>query len=77
VIADPSISTLSKALSDILGSGSTAPSLRLFRLIADLAEDWQLLNGRIATVSAEIEARAKQDGHGHCRRLWRCRVSSQ
>ena len=58
---------LSKALSDILGSSSTALSPRLVRLIADLAEDWRQLNDRIATVSAEIEALAKQDGH--CQRL--------
>jgi transposase len=58
---------LSKALSDILGSSPTALSPRLVRLIADLAEDWRRLNDRIATVSAEIEALAKQDGH--CQRL--------
>jgi transposase len=58
---------LSKALSNILGSSSTALSPRLVRLIADLAEDWRRLNDRIATVSAEIEALAKQDGH--CQRL--------
>ena len=58
---------LSRALSDILGSSSAALSPRLVRLIADLAEDWRRLNDRIATVSAEIEALAKQDGH--CQRL--------
>jgi transposase len=54
---------LCKALSDILGSSSTALSPRLVHLIADLAEDWRRLNDRIATVSAEIEVLAKQDGH--------------
>ena len=58
---------LSKALSDILRSGSEALSPRLARLIADLVEDWRRLNDRIAIVSAETEARAKQDGH--CQRL--------
>src|SRR2546423_7803895 len=42
---------LSRALSDILGSSSTALSPRLVRLIADLTEDWRRLNDRIATVS--------------------------
>jgi transposase len=53
---------LSRALSDLLGSTSAALSPRLVRLIADLAEDWRRLNDRIATVSAEIEALAKQNG---------------
>jgi transposase len=42
---------LSKALSDILGSSSTALSPRLVRLIADLAEDWR--NKRL-TNSAQL-----------------------
>src|SRR5262245_4635725 len=56
----------SGALSDILGC-SAALSPRLVCLIADLAEDWRRLNDRIAAVSAESEALAKQDGH--CQRL--------
>jgi transposase len=42
---------LSKALSDILGSSSTALSPRLVRFIADLAEDWR--NKRL-TNSAQL-----------------------
>ena len=58
---------LRKALSGILSSGSPALSPRMVRLIADLAEDWHRLDDRIATVSAEIEALAQQDGP--CQRL--------
>jgi len=58
---------LRKALSDILSSSSPALSPRLVRLIVDLADDWRRLDERIATVSAEIEALAEQDGH--CQRL--------
>ena len=58
---------LRKALSDILSSNSPTLSPRLVRLISDLAEDWRRLDDRIATVSAEIEALAEQDGP--CQRL--------
>ena len=58
---------LRKALSDILSSSSGALSPRMVRLIVDLAEDWRRLDERIATVSAEIEALAEQDGP--CQRL--------
>ena len=58
---------LRKALSGILSSGLPALSPRMVRLIADLAEDWHRLDDRIATVSAEIEALAQQDGP--CQRL--------
>jgi transposase len=58
---------LRKALSDILSSNSPTLSPRMVRLIGDLAEDWRRLDERIATVSAEIEALAEQDGP--CQRL--------
>jgi transposase len=58
---------LRKALSDILSSNSPTLSSRMVRLIGDLAEDWRRLDERIATVSAEIEALAEQDGP--CQRL--------
>jgi transposase len=58
---------LRKALSDILCSSSPTLSPRMVRLIVDLAEDWRRLDDRIATVSAEIETLAEQDGP--CQRL--------
>src|SRR5438034_7101610 len=58
---------LRKALSAILSSNSPTLSPRMVRLIGDLAEDWRRLDERIATVSAEIEALAEQDGP--CQRL--------
>jgi transposase len=57
---------LRKALSNILSSDSPTLSPRLVRLISDLAEDWRRLDDRIATVSAEIEALAEQDGSCQC-----------
>jgi transposase len=61
------LSPLRQALPGILGSSSDTLSLRIVRLIADLAEDWRQLDERIADVSAEIEALAAQDEH--CQRL--------
>jgi transposase len=61
------LAPLRQALPGILGSYSDALSLRIVRLIADLAEDWRQLDERIADVSAEIEALAAQDEH--CQRL--------
>jgi transposase len=61
------LAPLRQALPGILGSYSDALSLRIVRLIADLAEDWRQLDERIAAVSAEIEALAAQDEH--CQRL--------
>lgn len=58
---------LRKALPEILSSRSDVLSPRMVRLVADLAEDWRRLDDRIATVSAEIEALAEQDGG--CQRL--------
>src|ERR1700739_3824723 len=57
---------LRKALPDILSS-STALSPRVVRLITDLMQDWRRLDERIETVSAEIEALARQDES--CQRL--------
>ena len=54
---------LRKALPDILSSNQDALSPRMVGLIADLAQDWRRLDERIAAVSAEIEALARQD-HG-------------
>lgn len=58
---------LRKALPDILSSSSGILSPRMVGLIVDLVEDWRRLDARIATVSAEIEALAEQDGP--CQRL--------
>src|SRR5207302_11499177 len=52
-----------KALPDILSSNQDALSPRMVGLIADLTQDWRRLDERIAAVSAEIEALARQD-HG-------------
>jgi transposase len=61
------LAPLRQALPRILSSSSDALSLRIVRLIADLAEDWRHLDERIAALSAEIEALAAQDEH--CQRL--------
>jgi transposase len=58
---------LRKALPDVLSINSPTLSPRMVRLITDLAEDWRRLDDRIASVSAEIEALAEQDGP--CQRL--------
>jgi transposase len=58
---------LRKALCDILSSNCGTLSPRIVRLIIDLADDWRRLDDRIATVSAEIETLAEQDGS--CQRL--------
>jgi transposase len=61
------LAPLRQALPGILGSSSDALSLRIVRLIVDLAEDWRRLDESIAAVSAEIEALAAQDEY--CQRL--------
>src|SRR5256886_12069921 len=58
---------LRKALPDILSSNQDALSPRMVGLIADLTQDWRRLDERIAAVSAEIEALARQDDG--CERL--------
>jgi transposase len=58
---------LRKALPDILSSNQDVLSPRMVGLIADLAQDWRRLDERIAAVSAEIEALARQDDS--CQRL--------
>src|SRR5262245_65505756 len=58
---------LRKALPEILSSNSGALSPRMVGLIADLVADWRRLDERIATVSADIESLAEQDGS--CQRL--------
>ena len=58
---------LRKALPDILSSNADVLSPRMVGLIADLAQDWRRLDERIETVSAEIEALARQDNG--CQRL--------
>jgi transposase len=50
-----------KALPDILSSKSDALSPRMINLISELIQDWRRLDERIAAVSSEIEAMAKQD----------------
>src|SRR2546423_11204721 len=57
---------LRKALPDILSSNQDALSPRMVGLIADLAQDWRRLDERIAAVSAEIEALARQDHRCQC-----------
>jgi transposase len=58
---------LRRALPEILSSKSDALSPRMINLIGELAQDWRRLDERIAAVSAEIEALAKQDES--CQRL--------
>jgi transposase len=66
IIVRQGVMPLRKALPDILSS-STALSPRVVRVIADLMQDWRRLDERIETVSAEIEALARQDEN--CQRL--------
>jgi transposase len=66
IIVRQGVMPLRKALPDILSS-STALSPRVVRLITDLMQDWRRLDERIETVSAEIEALARQDES--CQRL--------
>jgi transposase len=58
---------LRKALPDILSSNADVLSPRMVGLIVDLAQDWRRLDERIADVSAQIEALARQDDG--CQRL--------
>jgi transposase len=66
IIVRQGVMPLRKALPDILSS-SSALSPRVVRLITDLMQDWRRLDERIETVSAEIEALARQDES--CQRL--------
>ena len=61
------LTPLRKALPEILSSNSGPLSPRMVALITDLAADWRRLDERIATVSADIESLAEQDGS--CQRL--------
>jgi transposase len=54
-------------LPTILGTRTEVLSARMIHLIEDLAQDWRRLDERIAAISAEIEALAKQDAG--CERL--------
>ena len=58
---------LRKALPEILSIKSDALSPRMINLIGELVRDWRRLDERIASVSTEIEALAKQDEG--CQRL--------
>jgi transposase len=58
---------LRKALPEILSSKSDVLSPRMINLLGELLADWRRLDERIAAVSAEIEALAKQDTS--CQRL--------
>ena len=58
---------LRKALPDILSLSTGTLSPRVVRLIADLMQDWRRLDERIESISAEIEALARQDDS--CQRL--------
>src|SRR5437868_459978 len=61
------VAPLRRVLPDILSSNTGVLSPRMVGLIADLAQDWRRLDERIAAVSAEIEALARQDEN--CERL--------
>ena len=58
---------LRKALPEILSAKSDALSPRMISLISELIQDWRRLDERIASVSSEIGALAKQDAS--CQRL--------
>src|SRR5881227_3401856 len=58
---------LRKALAEILSSDTGVLSPRMVSLVTDLVQDWRRLDERIAAVSAEIEALAKQEDG--CQRL--------
>src|SRR5437588_7752453 len=58
---------LRKALAEILSSDTGVLSPRMVGLVTDLVQDWRRLDERIAAVSAEIEALAKQEDG--CQRL--------
>jgi transposase len=58
---------LRKALPEILSANSDALLPRKINLIGELIQDWRRLDERIAAVSREIEALAKQDAS--CQRL--------
>src|SRR5215470_9693304 len=53
--------SLRAELPGILATRSGALSLRMIRLVEDLAGDWRRLDERIEGLSAEIEALARQD----------------
>jgi transposase len=58
---------LRKAMPEILSAKSDVLSPRMINLIGELSQDWRRLDERIAGVSTEIEALAKQDAN--CQRL--------
>jgi transposase len=58
---------LRKALPEILSIKSDALSPRMINLTGELVQDWRRLDERIASMSTEIEALAKQDES--CQRL--------
>jgi len=58
---------LRKALPEILSAKSDALSPRIINLISGLIQDWRSLDERIADVSSEVEAMAKQEES--CQRL--------
>ena len=58
---------LRRALPDILAQRSDVLSLRMVRLIEDLAGDWRKLDARIDIVTSEIKMTASEDAD--CRRL--------
>lgn len=51
---------LRHALPDILANQAGTLSPRMIRILEDLSQDWRHLDERIATVTAEIDALAKQ-----------------
>ena len=67
VIVRQGLRFLRHSLPDILAKRTDVLSLRMVRIVADLADDWRRLDERIETVTDEIETIAKNDDN--CRRV--------
>jgi transposase len=67
IIVRQGLRFLRQLLPDILAKRTDVLSPRMVRIIADLASDWRQLDGRIETVTNEIETLAKSDDN--CSRL--------
>jgi len=61
IIVRQGLRFLRQSLPDILAKGTDVLSLRMVRIVADLAEDWRRLDERVETVTDEIETIAKND----------------
>ena len=58
---------LRKILPSVLAQRTDVLSLRVIRLIEELADDWRRLDDRVDAVTSEVQALARQDEG--CRRL--------